>query len=403
VLARRRRPRPSAVVTALIVFGVSIVMISAAAGLLSGVPASAEPAPTMATPLATAVQSASGTWATLPMGHLDQPLNTFWQLFYRAAGTTSWSDKVEATAVGTNGGIVLATAPNQPLIAAVRPTNLLHFSPLIATTNGGDTWVNGLLPQGLAARPAALTTAATGQAFALVERGTGTAVLASTASLSTWTTLATSRQLAADGAGRRCGLQSVTAVVAFAGGATLGAGCRHPGVVGILEQGSAGWRLENVPLPGALQRDDAEVLSLGHTAYGLSGLLAFAGKRGSALVAGWTTGRGSWSISPPLPLAPGDHLVSVGPANGIGQFALWATESGAERLAVASGPGEAWQQMPAPPPGTATIVFSPTATAPVDALAAHGSTMTVWSLGPGPGGWMAGQLVPVKIEYGSAS
>ena len=60
------------------------------------------------TPLATSVPAGGGTWATVAMGDLGQPLNTFWQLLFRPAGTM-WSDHVEATAVATNGGLVLAS------------------------------------------------------------------------------------------------------------------------------------------------------------------------------------------------------------------------------------------------------------------------------------------------------
>ena len=65
-------------------------------------------APEIPTPLATSVQTLDGTWATIPMGRLDEPLNTFWQLFYRPNGAVAWSNRVEATATATNGGLVLA-------------------------------------------------------------------------------------------------------------------------------------------------------------------------------------------------------------------------------------------------------------------------------------------------------
>jgi hypothetical protein len=111
------------------------------------------------TPLATSIGSSSGTWATLPMGRTNQPLNTFWQLFFQPAGATSWTDEVGATATATNGGLVLATAVGRPFIAGIRPANLLRFSPLISTTDGGVTWTNGVLPRGLSAHPDSLSTA----------------------------------------------------------------------------------------------------------------------------------------------------------------------------------------------------------------------------------------------------
>ena len=84
-------------------------------------------APSFPTPLATSVQTAAGTWATIPMGHLGQPLNTFWQLFFQPPGATSWSNQVEATATATNGGLVLASAGDRSVIVGVRPSVRLHL------------------------------------------------------------------------------------------------------------------------------------------------------------------------------------------------------------------------------------------------------------------------------------
>ena len=65
--------------------------------------------PVVRSALATSTETAAGTWVTVPMGHLDQPLNTFWQLFYRPAGAKAWSNQASALAVATNGGIVVSS------------------------------------------------------------------------------------------------------------------------------------------------------------------------------------------------------------------------------------------------------------------------------------------------------
>ncbi len=356
----------------------------------------------IATPLATSLQSSTGTWATLPMGHLSEPLNTFWQLFFRPTGVTTWSDEVEATATATNGGLVLAAAAGQPFIAAVRPTNLLYYSPLIYTSDGGRAWANGLLPEGLSARPDALSSAPTGQTLAIVDRGSGTAVLASGGSLSTWRTMTTSHQLASGSAGKRCGLQALTAVMSQASGPVVGANCTRPGVVGMFEKRAGTWQLDTITLPGSLAEGRVEVLSLGQTPYGVDALLGVTEATGSAIVAAWTTPQGGWSISPALALAH-DHVVSYGSASGVGLFSLTATSSGAERLEVTDGPGASWQTLPAPPRDTATIAFGPTSASVIDALTADDTTMTVWSLASGAGEWTKGQILPVKIEFGSSS
>ena len=64
---------------------------------------------------------------------------------------------------------------------------------------------------------------------------------------------------------------------------------------------------------------------------------------------------------------------------------------------AASGP---WHGVPAVPAGTATIVPGPSGQA--EALAVHGSQLTVWTAAPGGHSWTALQTVKVNIPYGSS-
>ena len=155
------------------------------------------------TPLATSVQAGGGTWATVAMGDLGQPLDTFWQLLFRPSGASSWSDRVEATAVATNGGLVLASGSDS-LVVGVRPSNDLTFSPLISTSNGGRSWSNGLLNQGLVSRPQALASARR-RALAIVQGGEGAQVLRDTKDSSAWQPVTTVRALASTPSSRACG------------------------------------------------------------------------------------------------------------------------------------------------------------------------------------------------------
>jgi hypothetical protein len=382
-----------------VVLVIALVFLAAPRGTAL---AAAAPDAAIPTPLSTSLSNASGTWATLPMGHLAQPLNTFWQFFFRPNGSTTWSNKVEATATATNGGLVLASAPGQPLIAAVRPTNLLHFSPLISTTDGGRSWSNGVVPKGLAESPGALSVASGGQALALVNEGLAAQVLVTTGSLSTWHVLATARHLGATAPGRVCGVRSLTAVASLAGDAMVGGQCNRAGVVGIFVQQAETWRLAPLTLSGDLHTDHVEVLSLAATATGVSALLGVTSGDGTALVAAWTTGTGGWRTSAAYAVVPHSHLVSSGPAGATGLFALSATASGTERLAVVDGADDPWQVIAPPPPTTETVAFG-AAGSPVDALAARGKTMTVWSLLPAGTQWVKSQVVSVNIEYGSSS
>ena len=167
----------------------SVLLASCSSG---GSPArTSESAPALATPLATSLPTSAGTWVSVPMGHLEQPLNTFWQLLFRPAGGGPWSNHVQATAVATNGGLVLASPHGTALIVGVRPSNLLTFSPLIYSVTPGRSWFSGLLPDGLAARPDALAADSPSHMLALVNAHAGAQVLTSTGGLSTWRTSVT--------------------------------------------------------------------------------------------------------------------------------------------------------------------------------------------------------------------
>jgi hypothetical protein len=384
------------------------VMLFGAAGLSPASASSSESA-VSSIPLATSLQSAAGTWATLPMGHLNEPLNTFWQLLFRPTGTTSWSDKVKATATATNGGLVLASAAGQPFVAGVRPAGLLRFSPLIATTDGGRSWSDGLLPQGLAAGPDSLSTAADGPTLALVDRGGRGRVLVSTGTLSTWRTLTTARRLASGGGGRACGVRSLTAVASLAGDAVVGASCSRPGLVGIFTAQGSAWRLDPLTLPPSQRGGRVQVLGLEETPSGLVALLQSTGTSDRTLFTARTTDGAQWAVSPPLALGPHEHLLSFGPSTGNGLFALTRTSSGVERLRVDGAPDAGWEQLPPPPRGTATVAFdtgTDTDTAgTVDALAVRGSTVTVWTLADAAatGSWARGQRIDIALKFGSSS
>jgi hypothetical protein len=354
------------------------------------------------TPLSTSIQSSSGTWATLPMGHLGQPLNTFWQLFFQPADTTSWTNKVGATATATNGGLVLATAVGRPLIAGIRPANLLHFSPLISTADGGGSWASGVLPKGLSARPDALSTATNGRTLALVNSGTAAQVLVSAASLSRWQTLTTARDLAATRSGRACDLRSLSAVAATPGQSVVGGDCTRPGVVGIFDEQAGTWRLDGPTLAGSLRHRRVQVLTVDQTATGLAALLGVSVRSGTALVAAWSTGE-TWTVSPTLMLARAGRLASFGPASGTGFFVLSTTSPKATRLAAIDGPGANWTQLPSPPRHTATVAFAPTSPSTIDALTDGVSAMTVWSLQSGSPDWVRSQVLHVGLKFGSSS
>jgi hypothetical protein len=388
----------------------SLIALAVLAGLGAGCSShrsatnAAVAAPALTTPMATSVDTTAGTWATVPMGRLDQPLNTFWQLLYRRAGSASWSNQVEATATATNGGLVLATPAGHSLIVGIRPSNLLAFTPLIATTNGAHSWTSGLMGQAIQARPAALAASATGDAVALVDNGKGPSLLTTAGNLSSWSAFTTQAAVTASAGVRACGPSALTAVAYLGEQPLLGASCGQPGAVGLLTSDGASWQLTGAALPASLAGDRTEVLDLQAVGGGVAALIAATGPAGTDLIELVTTGPGGvWRPSAPLPLPPADQVISVGPAaGGAALFALvQPVAGGPETLSVTGSSGATWNTLPGPPVGTETVAFD--GSAPVAALDPAGNSLHFWNLADGATSWTAGQTLAVPIQYGSSS
>jgi hypothetical protein len=348
------------------------------------------------------------------MGNLSQPDNTFWQLFFRRDGASTWSNQVQATATATNGGLVLSPE-GKSLLVGVRPSQLLTFTPLISTADAGRSWSTGLISEGLAARPAALATSPSGGALALVNERGGPEVLQSTGGLSSWQVLVTSKALTAIAPGRLCGPGSLTAV-GYAATTTsrtavgtpavpvIGTSCRAPAVVGIFEERHGAWKVAGPKLPPG--SGQAEVLDLFSDGDMLGALIGQSGGRstggsGTSLMAAWAATGRPWASSAPLRLAEGDRLLSYGATLGGNLFVLVAQPGSRDELAVVSAKSRGWQRLPSPPAGTATIAFGPGAA--LDALATTSSVLTVWRLASNVGIWAKSQVVQVAIQYGSSS
>ncbi len=400
-----RRARPGAAGPVLLAVTVLLaVMVLLAAGCASRAESPTAATTEVSLPRATAVQTGDGTWATVAMGQLGDPENTFWQLFYRPHGATRWVDDVAATGTATNGGLGLAATPAEVTVG-VLPSQSLTFSPVIASGDGGRTWDDGLLPSGLSLTPEALAAAPAGGRAALVgSRGDEQEVLTSRSGLTGWSAASSVPTLAAATATASCGVTDLCAVAYREGGLVLGAGCRQPGVVGVisLQGGRAQMAGPRLDAPAA----QTEVLGLA-LAVGQMGVLveARAGGRTSLVVAGGAGGSGvggAWQVSAPLPLGPSESVQSV-VADGAGFLVLLTGPGSGPRLYAAGGAPttEGWRALPDPPAGTATV--APVGSDRLSALAVAGATLTAWDLAPGQAGWSPVQTLQVPILYGSSS
>ena len=368
-----------------------------AAGCGSAAPPSRGPAAQPAPPapsLNTSLVTAAGTWAVAVMGGSAAQHNNFWQLFMRPAGTTRWK-LVTPPGTADNGGLVLAGS-GQSLVAGLRPSQDLTYTPLAVTAGGGHGWSSaGPLDAALADVPDALASAP-GSRNLLALLADGTVTLAAPGYAS-WTTLASRQALAATPPGRRCGLRYLTAAGYSPSGMPLLAGaCAHPGTAGIFAYTGATWHPAGPQLPPALARQNITVLSLTRTAGRTTALLAASAGSAASLLAAWTADNGSqWVLSPPFRLN-GAKLTSASPGPG-GTTAIVLNGNRGQAIA---GPGAGWQPLPGLPPGTATLVPGPAGG--LDAMAVHRSTLTVWHLAPGAAVWHTTQAINVPIQFGSS-
>jgi hypothetical protein len=337
-------------------------------------------------PLATSAATSSGTWATLAMGHLDDPTNTFWEEFVLPAGANQWVERTPPD-VADNGGLV--TAPTADgVVVGFRPSADLKFSPLASTSDGGATYTPGLLPDGLANVPDALSVAASGHAAAL----TPTQVLTSAAILSAWQPVTTVAAITASPAGQACGAQELTAVLAAESGLFVGAACGSPGVVGLLQQSGPAFVSVGLDLPTAQAKSRVEVLRLVQYKGEIAALLGVRNGAATSYIAAWNPAPGTspWTLSPAL--AATGALTSTAVAAGGGFAVLTANDA-----AVIAERGTTWTQLPPPPAGIATLAVSQSRT---DAIVVDSATFIDYQLTSGQ--WVKAQTTQVAIPYGSS-
>ena len=331
-------------------------------------------------PLATSVSTTLGSWATIPMGHLDDPANTFWELFSLPAGANAWVEHTPPD-VADNGGLVAAPT-STGVVVGFRPSDLLKFSPLASTIDGGVAYTAGLVPGGLSAVPDALSVAPGGHAAAL----TGTVVVTSPAALAGWQPTATLAALRASPAAAACDVRELTAVTVTDSNVFIGAACSAKGVVGLFEQTGSTFR--SIGPPGV--NGQVRVLRLVQAGQGLAALLGVTTGSATSYIAAWNSTSANWTLS--APLAASGQLTSTAVTSHTGFAVL--TASGVSAIA---GPGASWTQLPAPPKGTATVAISDSRT---DALVVDSATFTDYTLTAGR--WTKAQTVQVAVPYGSS-
>ncbi len=381
--------------------GLTVTVVVVVSGLLAAVTPAPAGASVTRSPLQSAVSTAGGSWVILPMGILSDPSNTFWELFHSDAGSSHWS-LVTPPGVADNGGLV-AGASAASVLVGVLPSQLLHFSPLAQSSDGGASWAPLLFPTGLAPLPDALAYQAAAPGVAIALTGSGRAVVAP-ANLSSWLPLVSATNLRRAFPG--CRVTALDAVAILPSGAPLVAtGCRG-GQVGIFTQSTGSWRSSGFTLGGSLRGSTTAVLRLQVTGTTITALVAagMGGRR--ALVALWRSGNSPWRASVPLGLKPGESVraSSVG-AEGALAVLLGSSLGGPVAFDVVS--GGPWSRLP-PLPSKTTALAEPAGLSTMgsdalDAFTVDGGLLGVFALTPSGTAWIRVQSSRISLAYGSSS
>jgi hypothetical protein len=374
---------------------------SAAPASAAAQSAATRPAATL--PLTASSTTPSGSTVLIAMGHLDDPANTFWEVFTRSTGSASWALHTPP-GVASNGGLVLSAPVGGLLMIGFLTSADLKFSPVALSTDGGRRWSPGELPDSLTRSPDAVALGPTGHALALVS-GDVQRVLMSNGDLSTWHSLVSARALSR--VVSACGVQSLTAVsLGPASQSMVGAACSRPGQIGIYAPlpapgtGRANWRDIGPTL--STRAGTATVLRLARTSGSVEGLAQARSDATSSLVAFWGQGTSErWSTSAPTVVPARWAVTATAAGGGSGQGMAVLLGDGPQRRVVdISGPGAPWATLPDPPPGTSGIAGVGYG---VDAFVVHASHLAVWAWTPGAGAWQPVESITVPVPYGSSS
>jgi hypothetical protein len=352
---------------------------------------------------ASGVSTPDGSWSTLPMGQLSEQSNTFWELFHALPGSSRWT-LVTPEGTADNGGLV-AGVSGDSVAAGVLPSELLRFSPLSSSSDGGSSWSPVFLPGGLARLPDALAIESSGTRAGLAVMRDGT-VLAAAKTLGSWAPLVTTTVLRK--AAPACDVAGIAAVAFSAAGAPLvAAGCERGRRVGLFSQTDESWHLAGPTLTTGGGRGATGVLRL-ETSGEATTLLATVGGAGhQALEVAWTGNDSGWTMSAPL-LVPSADSVRASAVGADGRVAVLVSGPKSKRAVYEVGPsGRAWSSLPPPPTGATGLALpgnTPTVDAPpVDVFSVDGSALRVFELTPSGATWSRVQSTTVPISYGSSS
>jgi hypothetical protein len=234
---------------------------------------------------ASSVNNATSTWVTLPMGHLNSTLNTFWQLFH-ANSATSFSDRTGELAIATNGGIVLGSSQTTDQTIAINPSIDLHFATVLRE---GST----SLPHPVSAEPwipeppldAAVDSLNQLQKSSIAVIGSGASSKVVTAQKvgGTWTGLSSLVQMQRAPSFSRCAPTVITTTALLSEVVpVVGLSCSKANVLGLYDKIGTTWQQLRIK-SGSLTPGVVSVLYLENSSAGVIGIVGVHSSSGESL------------------------------------------------------------------------------------------------------------------------
>ena len=399
LLSQRRRRASLGAWRQLSARRLALSVVTLASAVVAGtVPSGSSPAANPAVaPLASAFSTTQSSWAIVAMGQLNQPNDTFWQLFRRSSASAAWT-LVTPPAVADNGGLAAAFSSTSTAIVGFEPSQLLTFSPLARSTDGGQTWSPSVLPSGLLGVPDAVAAEPGGSRFALVRTAGGT-VLGVSDSRSAWRAVVGMPKLAASPAGRACGLTRLSAVADHSGEPVVGGSSRGRGAGGRPHPRRRRLAAEQTSTAGGRRRSPDHGAPFGERGRrdSRTGGGGRAEPRSLCHVAACVDSPRSYSAG----LRLSGRIMATGFGSGGSEVVVSSVPGGGGQAETVTGPKATWSALPPLPRRTAVVNLDPGGGA--SALAVAGKVLTTFTLDPAGGHWLRQGTVSVPLQYGSST
>jgi hypothetical protein len=328
--------------------------------------------------------------AIVPMGHLNDPFNTFYESFTQSA-SGAWKLST-LPGVGTNGGLSL-TSPSAGVVG-VLPFDVSPGSALMQLKNGIPIG-NGEVISALAHSPSAIAVHPLKTAVSvLLANGTVRTQTKWSSAPVTTTSMKTLRNLSA---GATCGIKAVTALAYEVNGdLALGVRCAKGGTTGVLVDHNGNWSMSSFRNNSAgavirLDADGAGLLALYRTQGSKSSLRSLY-LEGTATIAGST-----YSLSGRILRAT---AVTGLPTQTCSDIVTLATSKNVVGIVLT--PGSSPKVTPTLPLSTQAIVASGNEGRTITAVEVNERNAIFQILTPSAT-WQTIQTMKISVPYGSAA